>query len=186
MLGTEAEGPDGSSLLGEGAPLPPRSGPFPSSKGEGTALNTWDSAAVPPKPRALWVWLRTVGGSQRKAGRVSPAGSQQADELPAGCEASPLTWLDSQPAVQAQPGPPSVLEVEQLGGDAATLTTLTPTLPRVWDKLAELGVPSSQLRAPAMMGPEAGSHRVGQWPCCPGPAEAPRPPCSLAEGPLSP
>ena len=74
----------------------------------------------------------------------------------------------------------------QLSGIAATLTTLTPTLPRVWDKLAELGIPSSQLRAPAMMGPEAGSHRVGQWPCCPGPAEAPRPPCSLAEGPLSP
>ena len=31
MLGTESEGPAGSSLLDEGAPHPPHSGPFPSS-----------------------------------------------------------------------------------------------------------------------------------------------------------
>lgn len=80
---------------------------------------------------------------------MSPVGSQQADELPAGHEASPLTWLDSEPTVGAQSSPPSVLEVEQLGGDTATLTTLTPTTPSVWDKprellSAELGVPSPQ------------------------------------------
>lgn len=176
MLGTEAEGPAGSSLLGEAAPLPPRSGPFPSSKGEGTALNAWESAAVPPKPRALWVWLPAVDGSQRKAGWVSPAGSQLADELPK----PPLSpgWTLS---LLLEPGLALCLCWR-----SSTLTTLTPTLPRVWDKPAEPGVPSSQLRAPALMGPEAGSHWVGQWPCCPGPAEAPCPLCSLAEGPLSP
>ena len=73
MLGTEAEGPDGSSLLGEGAPLPPRSGPFPSSKGEGTALNTWDSAAVPPQTKGT-LGLVTDGGRVPEEGRAGVPG----------------------------------------------------------------------------------------------------------------